>query len=171
MSQPLLAELTFTRGALSDNTQNGINSNVPGTFTFDGTEIARNGTRGLYLWNAANVYAAELRNCDVIDNGHSGVYVTGAAGSSLDLGTLAGPGGNALSGNNTTSTSGEAGVHIDLPSTLVPAVGNTWTPNEQGADAEGEYSATGAGAVLEFTSGMGRNYTVTSGTLRVAQNP
>jgi hypothetical protein len=114
----------------------------------------------------------KLRRANVVNNGQSGLYVTGAADSSLDLGTLADPGGNTFTGNNTSNTSGEAGVRIALTDTLVPAVGNTWIASQQDADASGKYSATGGGAVLDVTTGTGPNYAISAGTtLRLAQNP
>lgn len=136
-------------------------------WTFDGTQISGNGRRGLDFWNIANKYTVKLRRANVVNNGQSGLYVTGAADS-----TLADPGGNTFTGNNTSNTSGEAGVRIALTDTLVPAVGNTWIASQQDADASGKYSATGGGAVLDVTTGTGPNYAISAGTtLRLAQNP
>ena len=169
-TQPLVADVTITGGRIRNNTQRGVYSNVPGTYAFDGTEITGNGTRGLDFWNVANLYTVKLRNATVTGNGTSGVYVTGAAGSSLDLGTLADPGDNTFTGNNTAAAASEASVRISLASTTVHAVGNTWSV-AQSANAQGQYSAAGAGAVVEFTTGTGPNFSIDAGTLRVAQNP
>jgi hypothetical protein len=57
------------------------------------------------------------------------------------------------------------------PSPRSSRVGDTWAPSVQGADASGHYSVSGAGATLDVSSGSGTNYAVTSGTLRLAQNP
>jgi hypothetical protein len=58
-------------------------------------------------------------------------------GVSGDLGTQADPGGNTFTGN--TSTGLQLGLGSQVP---VPAVGNTWNANVQGADAAGHYSPT-----------------------------
>jgi hypothetical protein len=58
-------------------------------------------------------------------------------GVSGDLGTRADPGGNTFTGN--TSTGLQLGLGSQVP---VPAVGNTWNANVQGADAAGHYSPT-----------------------------
>lgn len=55
--------------------------------------------------------------------------------ATVDLGTVAKPGGNILTGNAST------GLHIVfmLGQTVIDAVGNTWAANQQGADANGRY--------------------------------
>ena len=64
-----------------------------------------------------------------------GVHLV-ASNSLADLGTAADPGGNTFQ-NNT-----KYGLQSDVTGngTAVPAVGNTWMPNVQGADANGHYA-------------------------------
>ncbi len=54
----------------------------------------------------------------------------------------------------------------------VSAVGNTFAPNVQGANAQGKYqlgTAPCGASSCNLTSGSGANYRVNSGTLRLAQ--
>jgi len=101
----------------------------------------------------------------VLGNVPTGFELGGASGSSWDFGTLSQPGSNTL----TASTTALA-LQLDSGAT-VSAVGNTWTPDEQGADGAGTYAAAVPGAALEVTSGSGRNYDDPNGTtLRLAEN-
>ena len=54
----------------------------------------------------------------------------------------------------------------------VSAVGNTFAPNVQGANAQGKYqlgTAPCSASSCNLTTGAGANYRITSGTLRLAQ--
>jgi hypothetical protein len=75
----------------------------------------------------------KMRNTEVSSNG-TGIVITGPG---ADLGTLFDPGNNRILNNVTTS------VKIDdaVRSSSVQAVGNTWEPNTQGADANGRYAS------------------------------
>ncbi len=96
----------------------------------------------------------------------TGFELAGDAGSSWDFGTLAEPGDNRFDATTTSLLLSSAA------SATVSAIGNTWAPNVQSADADGHYVATGAGGVLEVTSGSGQNYDDAAGaTLRLAENP
>ncbi|THF87197.1 DUF1565 domain-containing protein [Deinococcus sp. KSM4-11] len=65
-----------------------------------------------------------------------GILVSNTTGIvAPDLGTAADPGGNTLSGSD------GPGLEVDAP-VQVSAVGNTWTPGIQGADASGQYGST-----------------------------
>lgn len=73
-----------------------------------------------------------LRGCTLRDRG--GVYVYGAA--QIDFGTAASPGNNVFqSGAGLDIDGGRTGLHPT-------AVGNTWRPNLQGADAAGHYASS-----------------------------
>ena len=56
---------------------------------------------------------------------------------SADLGTATDPGNNRIV--NETSVTGVQ-VHDTVPGSTVLAIGNTWEPNTQGADANGRYT-------------------------------
>ena len=72
-----------------------------------------------------------MRNSRILDNFQSGVILDDPA--SADLGTPEAP------GNNTFTS--KVGLRIDgrTSPTLINAVGNTWLPDVQGADAVGRY--------------------------------
>jgi len=70
--------------------------------------------------------------------GYYGIYTADGlpSASQLDLGTAASP------GNNTFLTTSTAVANHGQPGDAgVTAVGNTWNPNIQGADADGHYAA------------------------------
>jgi hypothetical protein len=94
-----------------------------------------------------------MRNSTV---SYSGIGVHLVASNSLaDLGTSADPGGNTFR-NNT-----KYGVQSDVTGTgtAVQAVGNTWIPNVQGADASGHYAA--AAVAGPTTATTPQNYYIT----------
>jgi hypothetical protein len=170
-TSPLEAHVRFVGGRIVGSTNAGFRTNVPGSYTFEGTTIRDNGANGLDFWNTANAYAVRARGCTLTGNGGSGVLFSGAASSSLDLGTLAEPGGNTLTGNARGAAAADASVRLGTAGVVASAVGNTWNPSVQGASAAGAYSASGPGATLDVLRGSGPNYNVTAGTLRLAQNP
>lgn len=100
------------------------------------------------------------------------VIISGTNASQADLGTLAEPGGNTFLQRNTTAQ--HTALQISLTAVTVYAVGNTWTPLQQDADADGLYSVA-TGKFLDITAGVttGRNYTKPqpTTTLRLAQIP
>ncbi|MGE0327728.1 MAG: hypothetical protein AB7S68_35780 [Polyangiaceae bacterium] len=173
----------------------GINSQLPGTLTLLRTEIYANdfagmdigfgaggtmdvadsnihdnGTYGMRLGGAGGgIYAIQFRMRGTsISNATEGLRITGDISSEWDLGKVGDPGGNTIAGSTT-------GLFSLVPATeQVFAIGNNWLPNVQGADAQGHYSATGAGAVLDITGpgSTGLNYGVAyASSLRLAENP
>jgi hypothetical protein len=81
-------------------------------------------------------------------------------GSLINLGTAASPGNNTFLG-----TAAGLGVSLSTATTsVVSAVGNTWRPSVQGADASGHYAST----FIDGTAGVafvaGNNYRITAGT-------
>jgi hypothetical protein len=101
-----------------------------------------------------------------------GVILSGTNASQVDLGTLAEPGGNTFLQRNTTTQ--HTALQVALTAVTVYAVGNTWTPLEQSADADGHYAVV-TGKFLDVTAAVnnGRNYTKPqpTTTLRLAQIP
>jgi hypothetical protein len=99
-----------------------------------------------------------------------GIILDGKNSSVIDLGTLADPGGNTFV--QTTAT--ETALQLQPQAVTITAVGNTWTPNAEGADAQGHYSVK-AGKTLDITAAttMGINYhkPYATTTLRLAQIP
>ena len=87
---------------------------------------------GIYLY-FAELSSLKLRDSSVTGNLQYGVEIDGNLNA--DLGTAAAPGGNTFTGN------GLAGVRSAAATgQFIDAVGNTWTANQQGADANGRYS-------------------------------
>jgi hypothetical protein len=100
-----------------------------------------------------------------IDAVPSGFELDGDAASSFDFGTLADPGDNVLTATTTA-------LDVQNPAiAAVSAVGNTWTPNVQNADADGHYAPASSPGVLEVTSGSGQNYSDSAGAaIRLAES-
>jgi hypothetical protein len=159
-----------------------------GNFTIDmqGGSISRNGFAttgtlfgGMTLGSGAN--HVKLRDVDVVDNkspvvgaataGNSGLTLAGNASSTFDLGTAADPGGNTITGNTTSAATTGIDVKVEA-SVTVTAVGNTFAPNVQGANASGHYvigiSPCGPTS-CDVKTGAGVNYRVTTGKLRLAE--
>jgi len=67
--------------------------------------------------------------------------ITPISASAMDLGTVTSPGNNTILGGATVTG---VGLLIDwiTAGTTIQAVGNTWHPSTQGADASGHYAAT-----------------------------
>jgi hypothetical protein len=123
------ANVTMTGGELSDNGRGGIET-AGGTWSLTNVTLSGDSVFAIYV----QADAMKLRGCTVTSNPMFGVYVFGGT---ADFGTASSPGGNVFQGNG--------GVGVDLGATsgtvTVPAIGNTWRPNVQGADAQGHYSA------------------------------
>jgi hypothetical protein len=120
-----------------------------GTWSFRNVVIHQNRDLAFYLQSADLI----MRDCQMTDNGE-GIDVF--QGSTADLGTAASPGGNVFQRNKAAS------VFAESPA-LVNAVGNTWTPNTQGADGDGKYAitATVSGPITAPDNG---NYTIAAGS-------
>jgi hypothetical protein len=165
--------VTLTNSVLQNFTSNAINLPLGGTLSITGGQIKDNGGAGVRLGGVAapgfysGLYTLTVRNATIANNGNAqadgaGLLLNGAAGSVLDLGSAAQPGGNTILGLN----SGKPGVRIGTTAgNTVNAVGNTWVASQQGASSTGTYSGN-----LVVTSGSGQNYAVTSGALRLSGN-
>lgn len=140
-------------GSSFTNNGNGINwagltgSNFDisnSTFTGNGFGISFDGSGG----------TLKLRNSTVSSNTSVGAGFF--HGVSADLGTQAEPGGNTLTGNTTASL--ELGLVSVAP---LSAVGNTWNPLLQGADANGHYASptTKTGPI------SGKNFTINNASV------
>jgi hypothetical protein len=138
--------LTMTGGALTNN-QDGMEASG-GTWSFTGVTITGNRGLGIYIQGtAANAIATITMRGTTLSQNALGIDVFDFAVA--DFGTVASPGGNNFSGNT------EAGVEIDgnFGQQLVTAVGNTWRPNVQGADAQGHYAVATIPGPVAFASG------------------
>lgn len=155
-------------GTIHDSGYGGINST--GTVSVDGATIEHNHYAGLNVAGALTVTNAIIR-----DNGSAGIAYSGTAtlkvrgsyltgngygvslggtGGTADLGTATDPGGNFVQ-----SVSGGTGLNAPAwTNDTIQAVGNTWSPNVQGADAAGHYTSqivTGPVSGQNITLGSG----------------
>lgn len=185
------SSLTITGSNIHDNLGLAIDAsnNTSSTVSIANTQITGNGSLQTQLHGPMRIQSAilnlKLRGVTFKNNGinsangtpfndYYGINITGNVGSSYDFGTLTDP------GLNTFLTNGVSGVALTIqgPAGLtVPAIGNTWIPNVQGADANGKYAApAGVGMTLDITgpktAAANSNYALATTTvLRLAQNP
>jgi Protein of unknown function (DUF1565) len=145
------AAFHMTGGELS-NTNNTAVQIGPGVWTFTGVTFKQNKDLTIYLQDGSLV----MRGCTLTGNG-GGVDVF--VDSTADLGTSDSPGNNVF--QNT-------GVGVTVESSIgvggiaVQAIGNTWNPSVQGADASGKY-ATVATIIGPVTAPANGNYSVNDG--------
>lgn len=164
------ATLTVTNTEIYDMSFDGLEFSTGdgGTVTITDSYIHDTTTFGARFFGGGggtNIVDLTVRGT-TIANVTESLRLQGAMGSTYDLGTLAEPGGNTFSATTT------ALAVLTQAGSFVSAVGNTWVPLQQGADDTGHYTAVGTGAVVEVTTGNGRNYNVPYGaTLRLAENP
>ena len=192
-SSPSSLVWTGTYTSVAINTHGGIVCRDACNIDLNGGEISENATDdpaansntfsgGIWMGLTTKTYQLKLRGMLIIDNkstagsnanssANSGVTMAGNASSSFDLGTAASPGTNLILGN--TSSAQTSGLNVAVAAGVtVNAVGNTFAPNLQGANAQGMYqlgTAPCSASSCNLTSGAGANYRVTSGTLRLAQ--
>jgi hypothetical protein len=129
---------------------------------------------GLRIGGSGTLLDLKIRDTSIdvttLPNWH-GLTISGTNASSIDLGTLAEPGGNTFLQH---AASLATAVQLNLQAQTVLAVGNTWTPNAQGADAQGHYLVE-SGKVREdstaTTSGINYIKPHATTTIRLAQIP
>ncbi len=149
-----LSTLTVTGSTINHNAR-GIyfNDGDSGavTLTMSGSQITQNTGVGLSLWpNGDYAVGCTLRNTVVTGN-TTGIELYAGGGSVLDLGTTGTAGGNTIQNTG-------VGLTVNGPvAGTVDAVGNTWLPSEEGADANGHYTA-GTSVVGPVTTGL--NYRI-----------
>jgi hypothetical protein len=140
--------LTVDASAVNSNTTSGIEWTWDGTLNLTTSTFDGNGT-GVLLLPGGTALSLKARSSTFKNNTSAGFYLlTNAA---VDLGTAADQGQNSFVGDAIT------GFDLASPTGLsVPAIGNSWNPNVQGADANGRYpantSVTGAAT--------GQNYSI-----------
>ena len=102
--------------------------------TVTGSSAAGGIGAGIYVYATPSA-SFKLRASTVSGGAQDGVTFGGFVTMAVDLGTAADPGGNTFTGN------AASGLFNGMaPGQTLNAVGNTWTPNVQGADANGRYS-------------------------------
>ena len=154
------------------------------TVTISNTEISDDGPLNTQIHGGIRISAAiltmKLRSVTFKNIGGTfadatDMYLTASTGSSFDFGTLADPGLNTFQTNGVGSgirmqSTNQAGI-------TVQAVGNTWTPNVQGADVQGKYAPIGTAKTFDATgpiavnSGAANYQLSTTTKLRLAEIP
>jgi hypothetical protein len=99
------------------------------------------------------------------------IYLDGGNASTVDLGTVNDPGGNTFLHGNVNQTA----LWLGFQAVAVTAVGNAWIASQQGADAQGQYSApqgSGNKVLVNAPVTSGRNYQLPyGGSILLAENP
>jgi hypothetical protein len=140
--------LDLTNSTVSSNGSNGI-SLPRATMTVSGGAISSNAGNGIELIDLPSVNSLKIRGTTFDANTGDAIMVAGAATSVLDLGKNGDDGG--LTFTNTNGA--KSAVHLTAV-IAGSAIGNTWTPNAQGADNAGHYVAA---KTLTSSDGVGRN--------------
>jgi hypothetical protein len=181
---PTAPILNFTQSTIANNLAAGIVSGygfvgTPATITADGLSLSNN-RYGIY-WIGAVGTAFDLRNSTISGNTAIGISVDAPTGASFklrdstvggntsdglsltgamaaDLGTLASPGGNTLTGN------GLSGLHSGTNAgQTMNAVGNIWGANEPASGAIPATNAQGkypAGTTVTGPKTHGKNFKI-----------
>jgi hypothetical protein len=134
----VLPTASFTvRATDSTIDSNGVGISAPrAQVVLTGGSVSRNRGSGIELTSATQVNQLAVRSTTFDANAGDAIAFAGGATSALDLGTTAAPGGLVFHAITAPA------VAVRLGATHQgSAVGNTWLPNEQGADATGHYTA------------------------------
>ena len=150
-----LTQVTISGMANAVASDTGVSADA--ILTADGVALTGN-ARGIFWASASAASLLDLRNMTITGNSLVGVQIAGNGGTLklrgstvsnngaeggvtiysttvADLGTQASPGQNTFTGN------AGPGVFSIVPTgATVDAVGNTWIPSQEGADASGRYS-------------------------------
>lgn len=171
--------MTITNVQFTDLSFGGMDISASGagggTIRITGSTFEDLGTLALRIGQGNNLTDVKIRDSSFSCASPANwvcLSLAGGNASTLDLGTVSDPGGNTfLQSSGGTCTA----LRIGYPAINTTAVGNTWTPNQQGADDQGKYNApAGSGNKLQIstTNSTGRNYQLWSGgTLLLAENP
>ena len=182
--------MTISNSNIHHNDGTGLELSGNGTFanlSISNTELSDVGTLNTQIhaairFNTGSILTMKLRGVTIKTIGAaftdaSGIFVQSApAGCSFDFGTLADPGLNTFQTNGLGVGLRMAASNQDA--TVISAVGNTWTPNVQNADAQGKYSVPAGGPKVLDVVGPTNNVTGAANyslslptTLRLAQIP
>jgi hypothetical protein len=148
--------------------------NPGGKVRIEGCDVRLVENAGMRMGGASSVLDLKMRDTvfDVTTLANwGGLIIAAGTASTIDLGTLAEPGGNTFVQHSTTQNTA---LRLNMQAITVQAVGNTWTPSQQGADAQGHYTVQ-TGKIREDATAVnsGINYIkpYATTTLRLAQIP
>ena len=175
-------ELTLLRVEIYDHTYAAISlgygfGGLGGTISITDSNFHDNDVFGIVIGSVSNLNIFKMRGTSVAAgigaaSPSDAIRIDGSLASTWDFGKVNDPGGNTILGATTDRT----GLRLMQTGATVYAVGNTWKPSVQGADAAGHYSApAGSGQKLEVPSPVaaGINYieAYNGTTLLLAENP
>jgi hypothetical protein len=159
-------QVTSSATTFSNNGIAGFTSYLPVSVSITGGALSGNGATamdlaslgqapgGLVLGTTLGANALTLRSATFASNTGNAISLGGSAGTTADLGTVSTPGGSTFSG----IPMGSSAFNMTATS-MVNAIGNTWMPAVQGADANGNYTA----ATTLMGPQTGQNVTIPSG--------
>lgn len=169
--------VTLLNSSFSLNLASGIGSTAVlsldngGEATVTGNTFSGN-LNALYF-GGSKTYAVKLQNNVFSGNATCTrpscftVWLEGSATSSFDLGSAVRPGGNSF-----VAASAGTGVVVNTNAAVtVSAVGNTWAPGVQGADASGLYkfgTAPCSANSCIVSTGSGQNFVWQSGAIKLS---
>jgi hypothetical protein len=138
--------LTLRNGAVVETSSGpGIEYqalSATGTLTLDHAIISGNSGAGITM--GSGTHTVTMRSTQIINNTGEGFDADPSPGSVIDLGTSASPGGNTFTGN-AAAVAGSANVDfvtgLTAADLVINAIGNTWDPTANGADATGHFPA------------------------------
>jgi hypothetical protein len=146
--------------------------NPGGKVRIDGCDVRLVANAGMRMGGSSSVLDLKIRDTvfDVTTLANwGGLIIAAGSASTIDLGTLAEPGGNTFVQHTTVQNTA---LRLNMQAITVQAVGNTWTPNQQGTDGQGHYAVL-AGKVREDATAVnsGINYIkpYATTTLRLAE--
>lgn len=162
---------TFATTGFSGNLGAGLALESSATLNLSLCTATGNSGRGLELLGTTSHFQAVVRSTSITSNTAGGVRLMGDATSTFNFGSVSAPGNNTFTGNGTVNFASAAD-----PAVRVLAVGNTWVPGLQRADANGHYSVMGpSGSVFEEIGvvSVGPNYTIeqVGSRVRLAEQP
>jgi hypothetical protein len=135
-----------------------LDANGSRKVSISGTSFHGCANTAFRIGSAGTVLDLKLRNTSVdvttLANWHA-IMLDGSSASTIDLGTLEEPGGNTFLQHAATLASA---MRLQFQAITIQAVGNTWTPNAQGASAQGKYTVTSGKTLIDATAANGINY-------------
>jgi hypothetical protein len=143
-----------------------------GMVRIDGCQFRDVGNAAMRLGDGSSLLDLKIRNT-VVDvttlANWGGLIIDAGNASTIDLGTLAEPGGNTFVQHTTVQNTA---LRLNTQAITIQAVGNTWTPNQQGADGQGHYQVLTGKVRDDVAAANGINYNkAATTTLRLAQIP
>jgi hypothetical protein len=149
ISPNLRVDMSLTNCQITGNAGNGIIGSLA-DLQIRSSRIADNMRAGVIIGNSGRVSSLFMRNTELSGNSDDFIRYEPGDIRDCDLGTLADPGMNTF----TNVLANRSAVNLASQITC-NASGNTWIPNEQGADAAGHYPTssmtTGPAMGLNFT--------------------